>query len=351
MSQRVLRHSFFWFSFMALYIIRDMLFAGPSDLVYPFGQRILRFFFSELSLLPWKVIPFYVLFYFLIPRFFSRGAYGKTALFFFLTILICLFGYRSMIGPVSQMMYDETPDFNVYSIRRMISTLTDLLPALGLASTVKLLKGSIVFRQKEAALKHEKRVSELNFLKARTNSHFLFNSLNNLYGLVRRNDPNAADSILKLSNVVRYILQECDTNTIPVEKEIMVIQDYLALEELRYDEQLQVDFDVQVEDLQAEIPPLVLLPFVENAFKHGVSETRTSPFVDIRLQITNGKLQFSVKNSWDYKDKPIGEGIGLNNVKRQLDLIYDNRYTLQIEPDRDVFAIELLIHLNQQHGQ
>ena len=130
----------------------------------------------------------------------------------------------------------------------------------------------------------------MNFLKAQTNSHFLFNTLNNLYGLVRRNDPNAAESILKLSNIVRYILQECDTTLIPIEKEINVICDYLALEQLRYDDRLHLVFDVKVEDRSLEIPPLILLPFVENAFKHGVSETRDEAFIDIKLKQTGEVL-------------------------------------------------------------
>ncbi len=335
---------------MTLFVIRDMLFAGPSDLAYPPVQRIARFYFSELSLFPWKATPFYVLFYVLIPRYFSRGAYLQTALYFVLTLVVCIYGYRSMVGPVSQIMYGETPGFNVYSLRRLFYTLTDLIPAIGLASAAKLLKDYVLFRRKEAALKLEKREAELNFLKARTNSHFLFNSLNNLYGLVRRNDPGAADSILKLSNIVRYILQECDTDTIPIENEIKVIQDYLDLENLRYDERLRVNVDLQVEDQQTKIPPLTLLPFVENAFKHGVSETRTDPFVDIRLLQTNGTLHFVVKNSWDHEVSAGEGGLGLKNVKRQLELIYGAQYELTITPADRIFTVELILNQNGIRG-
>ena len=350
MSRRILLHIAFWFCFMAIFVIRDMLFAGPSDLKYPVGIRVLRFFFSELSLLPWKATPFYALFYFLIPRYFSNGAYLKTAGYFLLILGICLIGYRSMVGPVSQILYGEPPEFNVFSFRRFIFTLTDLLPALGMASTIKLLKSSVLFRKKEAALQHEKRLSELNFLKARTNSHFLFNTLNNLYGLVRRSDPEAADSILKLSSIIRYILQECDSDAIPIQNEIKIINDYLALESLRYDERLQVQFDVAVEDNNIQIPPLILLPFVENAFKHGVSETRENPYVDINLDVRGGRLHFQVNNSWDHEEEPAEEGIGLNNVKRLLDLVYSNHYTLQIKPENSDFEIELTIDLNQKNG-
>ena len=335
---------------MTLYVIRGMLFAGPSDLAYPVLQRIARFYFSELSILPWKITPFYVLFYGLIPRYFSRRAYLQTAVYFALTLIVCIYGYRSMVGPVNELMYGEAPAYDVYSIGRLFYTLIDLIPALGLASAAKLLKDHILFRQKEAALKREKRATELNFLKARTNSHFLFNSLNNLYGLARRNDPNTPDSILKLSNIVRYILQECDTDTIPLEKELKVIRDYLDLENLRYDERLRVNFDVQVNDQQMKIPPLTLLPFVENAFKHGVSETRTDPFIDIKLTQINGSLHFHVHNSWDHEGGQDGDGLGLKSVKRQLELIYDGQYELTISPEDRIFSVKLILHQNGIHG-
>ncbi len=331
---------------MAIYVVRDLLFAGPSDLAYPFATRILRFCFSELALLPWKATPFYALFYFLIPRYFSNGAYVKTALYFLLILLICSLGYRSVVTPVNQMLYGEGPEYNVYSLRRFLFTLTDLLPALGLASAIKLLKGSVVLRRREAALRHEKQASELRFLKAQTNPHFLFNTLNNLYGLARRNDPQTAGYILKLSEIIRYILQECSTDRISIQKEIKVIEDYLALEELRYDDRLRVDFQTRVKEMPLEIPPLILLPFVENAFKHGVSDTREEAFVEIYLAADSAALQFQVKNSFNPEGAKEKAGIGLENVRRQLELTYEDRYTLQVTPTGDVYTADLKIQLD-----
>lgn len=350
MSQRIIRHIIFWLGFVTLYVIRDLLFPPPSDMVYPFAQRVLRFFFSELSVLPWKAIPFYALFYFLIPRYFSRGAYVKAALIFLAILAGCVLGYRSMVTPITQLMYNETPDFNVYSLKRMAYTLTDFLPALGLAASVKLLLNSVVSRRREAALQKEKKASELNFLKAQTNPHFLFNTLNNLYGLARKEDENTASYVLKLSGIVRYILQECSSDKIPIEKEIAVINDYVALEKLRYDDRLKITFDVSVADQQRQVPPLLLLPFVENAFKHGVSETRCSTFVHINLVVEDDTLLFTVANGRDEDAEPNEEGIGLANVQRQLDLLYGNNYSLEAGANGDVFNVALRIHLNENHG-
>ncbi|MEM8488182.1 MAG: histidine kinase [Bacteroidota bacterium] len=350
MYQRISRHIFFWFCFVTLYVIQDLLFPPPSDLVYPVWQRVLRFFFSELSLLPWKAIPFYALFYFLIPRYFSKGAYIKTIVFFLLVLAVCVLGYRSMIAPISQLLYNESPDFNVYSLKRLLYTTTDLLPALGLAASVKLLIGSMAFRKKEVALQKEKRAAELSFLKAQTNPHFLFNTLNNLYGLARKDDNATADYILKLSNIVRYILQECSSPTIPVENEVTVIRDYVALEKLRYDDRLVVVFNVDIKEMHVTIPPLLLLPFVENAFKHGVSETRSETFVTIELNIADGMLNFYVINGRGEDAPAHAAGIGLTNVKRQLDLIYRDNYSLKAAPEGDVFNVHLCIQLNHDNG-
>lgn len=321
-----------------------MLFAGSSDLEYPPIQRFFRFFLRELSFLPWKIIPFYFLFYFLIPKYFQKGEFLKIGLYFFASLLVCLFGYRSMIEPMSQMMYGEEVSFNVYGFKRlMYSMVSDLLPPIGLAAAVKLLKGSIHFRKKEAALKKEKLASELNFLKAQTNPHFLFNTLNNLYGLARNNDQNTAPSIIKLANIMRFILHECSEASIPIEKEIKIIEDFIELERLRYDDRLTINFEKKVDNFQQKIAPLILLPFVENAFKHGVGETRFDAFINIKLELKEGALKYTIKNTIDGAEPVVSDGIGLKNVKRQLELIYGNNYSLEIIPETETFTVELSI--------
>ncbi|MDA7625641.1 histidine kinase [bacterium] len=324
-----------------------MLFAGTSDLAYPPVQRFFRFFFRELSFLPWKIIPFYALFYFLVPKYFQKGNYWKISFGFLGSLVICLLGYRSMISPASNMMYGEIPAFNVYDLKRFIYSLTfDMLPAIGLASTIKLLKGRMAFSKKEEALKKEKLEAELNFLKAQTNPHFLFNTLNNLYGLARMNDQNTAPSIMKLANIMRFILHECSVPTIPIDKEIKIIEDYIELESLRYDDRLTVNFEKNIENVQSEIAPLILLPFVENAFKHGVGETRFEAVIDIALELQDRKLKFTIKNSKDEDQNTVNQGIGLKNVKRQLELIYGENYSLEIESESKVFFVKLTIQLS-----
>ncbi|PHN02469.1 sensor histidine kinase [Flavilitoribacter nigricans] len=350
-SVRILQHILFWSCFVALYAIKNMLFAGPSDLAYPPVERFFRFLLSELAFLPWKIIPFYFLFYYLIPNYFRQRKYVVSLLYFIGVLIVCLYGYRSMVTPLSGLLYGETPDFNVYSAERLLYTLTDIIPALGLAATAKLLKGRLAFQRKEEALRQEKQIAELNFLKAQTNPHFLFNTLNNLYGLARKNDRHTAPSILKLSNIMRYILHECSASSIPLANEIKIIEDYIELERLRYNDRLRVQFERQIDDPQHPVAPLILLAFVENAFKHGAGEARFGIDIDIALQLQSGQLDFQITNPCEGEAAEfLTKGTGLSNVCRQLELIYPDRHQLEIRPEAGKFSVYLSIDLRQHEG-
>src|SRR6478609_606242 len=148
-------------------------------------------------------------------------------------------------------------------------------------------------------LRIEKQEAELNYLRSQTNPHFLFNTLNNIYSLARDKSDLAPESILRLSKILRFMLYETGGDFISLEQELRIIGDYIDLEKLRYDESLRINFNHNIEDLKQAIPPLLLIPLVENAFKHGVSETRDQPFVDIHLSVDKRQLAFIVKNSRD----------------------------------------------------
>jgi hypothetical protein len=195
-------------------------------------------------------------------------------------------------------------------------------------------------------LRIEKQEAELNYLKAQTNPHFLFNTLNNIYSLARDKSDLAPESILRLSKILRFMLYETSGDYIAVEQEVKIITDYIALERLRYDESLNVNFNYDIEDMKQALPPLLLIPLVENAFKHGVSETRNGPFIDIHLSIRSRRLRFVVRNSSEaFTDgSQVKESIGLSNLRRQLELQYSD-YTLVVEQGESVFTATLMINL------
>lgn len=200
-------------------------------------------------------------------------------------------------------------------------------------------------KQAEQQLRIEKQEAELNYLKSQTNPHFLFNTLNNIYSLARDKSDLAPESILRLSKILRYMLYETSGQYVAIEQEMKIINDYLDLESLRYDESLRINFNHNIEDMRQAVPPLLLMPLVENAFKHGVSETRGQPFVDIHLSIGQRQLLFIVKNSVDaLPDKTLKENIGLSNLRRQLELLYKD-YNLTIQHGESQFTATLKINL------
>lgn len=204
----------------------------------------------------------------------------------------------------------------------------------------------IKLRQATQQLRIEKQAAELSFLKSQTNPHFLFNTLNNIFSLARDKSDLAPVSILRLSKILRFMLYETGGDFIPIEQEIKVISDYIDLERLRYDETLDIKFSNDIEDMKQAIPPLLLMPLVENAFKHGVSETTGKPFVDIHLSVISRQLSLVVKNSTEElaSDRPARENIGLTNLRRQLQLLYKN-YDLQLERGSSAFTATLKINL------
>ncbi len=196
------------------------------------------------------------------------------------------------------------------------------------------------------ALRIEKQAAELNYLRAQTNPHFLFNTLNNIYSLARDKSDLAAESILRLSKILRFMLYETNGEYLGIGQEIKIIDDYIELEKLRYDETLQIRFHQDIEEMKQAIPPLLLMPLVENAFKHGVSETRGRPFVDIHLAVNNRQLVFVVKNSSETTpgEGNVKENIGLSNLRRQLELLYKD-WNLSVEQVAAVFTATLKINL------
>ncbi|HUS03699.1 MAG TPA: histidine kinase [Chitinophagaceae bacterium] len=204
----------------------------------------------------------------------------------------------------------------------------------------------VKLKQATQQLRIEKQGAELNYLKSQTNPHFLFNTLNNIYALARDKNDLAPESILRLSKILRFMLYETGGEFISIEQEVKIISDYIDLEKLRYDESLHVNINYDIEDLKQALPPLLLIPLVENAFKHGVSETRGNPFVDIHLSVRNRQLLFVVKNSTEEfpSEHIIKESIGLKNLRRQLELLYTD-YQLLVQKNESVFTATLKINL------
>lgn len=196
-----------------------------------------------------------------------------------------------------------------------------------------------IHQEKQAqALLIENKQTELAFLRAQVNPHFLFNTLNNIYSLVYQKSDKALFSLEKLTAILRYSLYQ-NVDKISLEKEIEMIENFIALERIRYPYPLTIDFEITGDLSTFRIPPLLLLPIVENAFKHG--DMRLP--LDIKLETTTQQFDFSVKNHIRPKQKDSLGGIGLKNIKNRLELIYEKDYTLKINERDAVFEVILNI--------
>lgn len=226
----------------------------------------------------------------------------------------------------------------------------NVLPHILLVCTgaaFKLMLDQVRSQKRLAQLAKEKSEAELNFLKSQINPHFLFNSLNSVYFLIDKENTEARKTLLQFSDLLRYQLYDCSSDTIGIEKEVEFLKDYIHLQELRKDKQYKVSLDVTNEVRGFSISPLLLIPFVENAFKHISHHPDKPNFVEVSLSRSNGSLEFAVSNSKENNARvtePAG-GIGLNNVKRRLELLYPGKHELEIRNADDVFKIELKLKL------
>ena len=200
-------------------------------------------------------------------------------------------------------------------------------------------------QQQIAAFNEQKKSAELTVLKNQLNPHFLFNTLNNLYSLAIKKSDKTPEVIGKLSDMLDYMLYRCNDKFVPLNKEIKLIENYLALEKIRYGKRVAINFNTAVKE-EVKIAPLLLLTFIENAFKHGVRPQLEQATIDIDLTTKAQGIAFCIKNSVPTKSPNYGEAkeaIGLKNVKTQLDLLYPDAHALRIEASENSYAVKLNI--------
>jgi sensor histidine kinase YesM len=198
-------------------------------------------------------------------------------------------------------------------------------------------------------IKREKTLAELKALKSQINPHFLFNSLNSIYSLARKNSPQVPDKIIQLSDLMRHVIYNSDVEFIPLSKEIEMVRNYIELQNLRTSENEKISMEV-IGDIEGKkVAPLIFLPFVENSFKHGLKSGAENAFVKIKLEVSGNSLSFEIENS---KGKSMesehfeNKGIGIENVKKRLDLIYPGAYSLNILNNGKTYKVLLQLQIN-----
>jgi len=342
-------HILFWLAYLLFESFVEFAWLSSPNAMTPAVERAWMAFFGELSQLPVKVL----LSYFIIflannlatkirnPAFSVLIGMGAFAV----AVVLQRFLIVQYILPH---IYHEktTPDL-IFHWKRVISSFLDMVFVVGIAVSVKQYRLSQRSKEKEKGLIKEKLEAELKFLRTQTNPHFLFNTLNNIYALARKKSDDTADVVLRLSKLLRFMLYESKKDSISIAEELRVLNDYIELEKIRYNERLTICFTRSIDNETQPIAPLILLPFVENAFKHGASETRFNSFIHLDVQLQKGQLIFTIENSTEDDEKrKIIENIGLSNVRRQLELMYPE-HSLDIKYGDKIFKVKLTINLQR----
>lgn len=192
-------------------------------------------------------------------------------------------------------------------------------------------------------LKNEKTKTELMHLKSQVNPHFFFNMLNNLYGLVDKDAKKAQELILKLSDMMRYSVYDGDKDTVLLSEEIRYLQNYIELHKMRYHKTIDIQFNIDIADNDYKVMPLLFIILLENAFKHGVENLRKNAYVSLNLTANNNAVHFEIKNNFDVTQENQEDGIGLQNLKRRLELVYPKSHTLTTSKTEGIYYAKLNI--------
>ena len=281
--------------------------------------------------------------YFLLPRFFYKGKYWQFGLGLVFVFLFVIF--------VEEMVLEKIyfPDTKGRFFFGVFYTLIDVIPVTVILSGFKFAWDALTKQREVEALKSAVQESQLQFLKSQINPHFLFNNLNNLYAHAIENSPKTPKIILELSSVLRYMLYETKTPFVPLKKEIEQIKHFININELQIEERGEVSFQAQNIRADYQIAPLILIVFIENAFKHSTASLSDKIIIDIQITLTeDGRLEFYCKNNHQLESNTenLSKGIGLENVRKRLELLYPDAHELSIFHDENWYEIKLQLDLN-----
>ncbi|MBC7947474.1 MAG: histidine kinase [Chitinophagaceae bacterium] len=203
--------------------------------------------------------------------------------------------------------------------------------------------------QRNLQLQKENIASQLQLLTAQVHPHFLFNTLNNIYSYTQNTSPVASKLVSGLSDILRFILYECNQPLVPLSKELKMIKDYISLEQIRYDNKLDLHLDLPANSNDLQIAPLLLLPLVENCFKHGTSHMLEQPWISLHISIRGNQMNMKLVNGKTAEAQTDGaSGIGVQNVRKRLEILYPGKHELIITPEEDVFIVNLKLELGQR---
>lgn len=341
-------HIPFWFLYHYLWL--TVAFANPfkaaANIVFlPYSLKYLFYVALE-------AIAVYFNLYFLIPKYFETKRYPAYFTFLALTVistaLLIVSGYyisSDLTGKSLRELYGNGSNCFYYFLGY---ALPSAFASMTLAMTIKLLKNRMQEERRQELIEKEKLAMELKFLKHQFNPHFLFNSINSIFILIRKNPNLASSALARFSDLLRHQLYECNDQQIPLSKEIDFLKNFIELERLRQSSSLNIEF--MTGDFYGDhlgIAPFILMTFAENAFKHVAKDPDKTGIIDIRLSLYQQLLELTVINTIGADTTSSVGGIGLKNVKRRLELVYPNQHVLAISRTDSLYTVSLQIALKE----
>lgn len=320
-------------------------------------------FFSPYSIkflfyLVFQAAAVYFNLYFLIPRYLEKDRYIQYVLLVLLTIIVTAIvvvpGYYIsawLSGRPFAELYGRDPADYMFFFK--VNTLPSTAASMTLAMSVKLTKNWMQTRRRERLLEKEKLETELKFLKSQFNPHFLFNTINSIFVLIHKNPHMASESLAKFSDLLRYQLYECNEHQISLQQELSYLENFIELEKLRQEQHIELALHIGAPPSDnLTIAPFLLMPFLENAFKHVSKRRDTTNRICMELQFHNNELMLDISNSIEPKSIVTAEpliygGLGLKNVRRRLELLYPGQHELIIQHDDNQFRVQLRLYLHE----
>ena len=345
--KRVLLHVLFWVA----YTLQDALMeytwtASQQAGITEQMQYLMSVHAAVIATLPKLILTYYIL-YVVIPQVLKERnmvwIVFRTAIVLCITLVLYRMVFNYYIFPV---IYNNTiKTAPLLKLSRLLLGLMDVGFVSATAVAFKLIRMQLSAKEREKDLVKEKLETELKYLRNQTNPHFLFNTLNNIYALARKKSDLTPEIVMKLSKLLRFMLYESGKGRITLAEEMKMMDDYLELEKIRYNNRLNIIFKKDIDNELYPVSPLLLLPFVENAFKHGVSETRFDSYIHMEIRLHQGLLTFIIENNKENEPPGSKDKIGLENVRRQLELMY-KEHQLLVFNEPTVFKVVLTINLD-----
>jgi len=336
-TSRVVYHLLFWLGLLFILTIIELL-GSSQPFFFTLGNNLIRLFI-------FCIIVYFNIIY-LIPRYLAKKKFLVYSALLVLSAII--------ITPLEELIlyfkFVNVPEAQVTLLRDLNWSFMPNFFVAGSSTLFKIISDWVRHLREQQELQTQTMQSELRFLKSQINPHFLFNTLNNLYALTLKKSDKAPEIVVKLSEMMRYMLYECNERRVELSKEVNYLRNYLDLERLRQGEKVEIHFDMKGVVGNQKIAPLMFIPFLENSFKHGLNHHLSKGFVNIRLRVEKEMIHLFIENSKPRSLPKITHrrsgGIGLVNVRRRLDILYPGQYELNIRDQPDAYAVDLKIELD-----